>query len=87
MEPDSRSSARRHHAPTVPGSRADLTTDYFWSFPNWMLNCYPDNVSLNIILPLEPERTLAIFDFYLPESALTSSAARDATEFSRPGAG
>jgi len=63
-------------------ARADLTTDYFWSFPNWMLNCYPDNVSLNIILPLEPERTLAIFDFYLPESALTSSGARDATEFS-----
>jgi choline monooxygenase len=25
---------------------------------------------------------LSIFDFYLPESALTSSAARDATEFS-----
>jgi choline monooxygenase len=20
---------------------ADLTTDYFWIFPNWMLNCYP----------------------------------------------
>ncbi len=27
-------------------ARADLTTDYFWVFPNWMLNCYPDNVSL-----------------------------------------
>ncbi len=24
-------------------------------FPNWMLNCYPDNVSLNIVLPVEPE--------------------------------
>ena len=30
----------------------DLTTDYFWIFPNWMLNCYPDNVSLNIVLPV-----------------------------------
>ena len=56
-------------------TRADLTTDYFWMFPNWMLNCYPDNVSLNIILPLEPERTLAIFDFYLTEEGLRSSAA------------
>jgi len=34
----------------------DLTADYFWAFPNWMLNCYPDNVSLNIVLPLAPER-------------------------------
>ena len=45
----------------------NLTTDYFWIFPNWMLNCYPDNVSLNIVLPLEPERSLAIFEWYLPE--------------------
>jgi phenylpropionate dioxygenase-like ring-hydroxylating dioxygenase large terminal subunit len=63
-------------------ARENLTTDYFWMFPNWMLNCYPDNVSLNIILPLEPERTVAIFDFYLTEDGLNSSAAHDATEFS-----
>ena len=49
-------------------SREDLTTDYFWIFPNWMLNCYPDNVSLNIVLPVEPERSLAIFEWYLPET-------------------
>ena len=34
-------------------ARDDLTTDYFWAFPNWMLNCYPDNVSLNIVLPVD----------------------------------
>jgi len=60
----------------------ELTADYFWVFPNWMLNCYPDNVSLNIILPLGPERTLAIFEWYLPESGLASEAARKAVEFS-----
>ena len=48
-------------------AREDLTTDYFWIFPNWMLNCYPDNVSLNIVLPVEAERSLAIFEWYLPE--------------------
>jgi hypothetical protein len=37
---------------SYPESREDLTTDYFWIFPNWMLNCYPDNISLNIVLPL-----------------------------------
>src|SRR5215467_10198895 len=63
-------------------AREDLTTDYFWIFPNWMLNCYPDNVSLNIILPLEPERTLAIFEWYLPEKDLASSASKASVEFS-----
>ena len=60
----------------------DLTADYFWIFPNWMLNCYPDNVSVNIVLPLAPERTLAIFEWYLPEKDLGSEAAHKAVEFS-----
>ena len=63
-------------------ARDDLTTDYFWIFPNWMLNCYPDNVSLNIILPLEPERTLAIFEWYLPDKDHASPAAKASVEFS-----
>ncbi len=62
--------------------RRDLTTDYFWIFPNWMLNCYPDNVSLNIVIPLEPERSLAIFEWYLPERDHTSPAAKASVEFS-----
>ena len=60
----------------------DLTTDYFWIFPNWMLNCYPDNVSLNIVLPLEPERSLAIFEWYLPEKDHAAPAAKAAVAFS-----
>ena len=63
-------------------AREDLTTDYFWIFPNWMLNCYPDNVSLNIVLPLGPERTLAIFEWYLPEKDLGSQTANDSVRFS-----
>jgi len=62
--------------------REDLTTDYFWIFPNWMLNCYPDNVSLNIVLPLGSDCSRAIFEWYLPEEALNSNAAREAVEFS-----
>jgi choline monooxygenase len=63
-------------------ARDDLTTDYFWCFPNWMLNCYPDNVSLNIVLPLASERSLAIFEFYLPEKDLGSTAAVESVRFS-----
>jgi len=68
---------RRYHE-----AREDLTTDYFWIFPNWMLNCYPDNVSLNIVLPLEPERSLAIFEWYLPEKDHSTPAAKASVEFS-----
>jgi choline monooxygenase len=63
-------------------AREDLTTDYFWVFPNWMLNCYPDNVSLNIVLPISPERSLAIFEWYLPEKDHSSPAAKASVEFS-----
>jgi choline monooxygenase len=63
-------------------SREDLTTDYFWIFPNWMLNCYPDNVSLNIVIPIAPERSLAIFEWYLPEKDHSSPAAKASVEFS-----
>jgi choline monooxygenase len=63
-------------------AREDLTTDYFWIFPNWMLNCYPDNVSLNIVLPVEAGRSLAIFEWYVREGDLESKAASDSVEFS-----
>jgi choline monooxygenase len=63
-------------------AREDLTTDYFWIFPNWMLNCYPDNISLNIVLPVAPEKSLAIFEWYLPEKDHGSPAAKAAVEFS-----
>jgi choline monooxygenase len=64
------------------GSGEGLSTDYYWIFPNWMLNCYPDNVSLNIVLPLGKERSLAIFEWYLREEDLESKAARDSVNFS-----
>jgi choline monooxygenase len=63
-------------------AREDLTTDYFWIFPNWMLNCYPDNVSLNIVLPVDAERSLAIFEWYLPEKDHTTPAAKASVAFS-----
>ena len=63
-------------------TRENVTTDYFWIFPNWMLNCYPDNVSLNIVLPLEPERSLAVFEWYLPEKDHSAPQAKASVEFS-----
>jgi len=38
-----------------------------------MLNCYPDNVQVNIVLPVETERTVAVFEWYLAEKDLSSA--------------
>lgn len=38
---------------------------YYWLFPNLMLNVYPDNLQVNLILPLGHERTLTRFYWYL----------------------
>ncbi len=40
---------------------------YYWVFPNLMLNVYPDNLSTNLIVPLDDERTLTIFEWYFHE--------------------
>jgi len=37
---------------------------YYWVFPNLMLNFYPDNMQINIIVPLDTERTLTIFEWF-----------------------
>jgi choline monooxygenase len=49
------------------GGRRDGVYNYLW--PNFMVNLYPGrgNASTNIILPVAPDRTLAIYDFYFEE--------------------
>jgi choline monooxygenase len=37
---------------------------YYWVFPNLMLNFYPDNMQINIIVPLSHDKTLTIFEWY-----------------------
>ncbi|MCS6805749.1 MAG: SRPBCC family protein [Acidobacteriota bacterium] len=61
------------HAPIKPTNKprlrrgdsdAESQARYFWVFPNLMLNVYPDNYSTNLIVPLGPERTLTVFEWY-----------------------
>jgi choline monooxygenase len=52
----------------------DVSAEYYWIYPNWMLNCYPDNTSLNIVVPTAPEECVVIFEFYLPPGASTEAA-------------
>lgn len=48
-------------------TEAEAEALYYWIFPNVMLNIYPDNMSINIILPLAPDKTLTIFEWYFEE--------------------
>jgi choline monooxygenase len=70
----------RQHAPLrrkVSGSlyQRHLPADaepealYYWLFPNLMFNFYPDNLQLNLILPLGPERTLTRFEWFVADPA------------------
>ncbi|HTS30061.1 MAG TPA: SRPBCC family protein [Bryobacteraceae bacterium] len=51
---------------------------YYWIFPNFMLNIYPDNLSSNLILPLDAGRTLTIFEWF----AYTGEVAQATINFS-----
>lgn len=71
----------KQHAPMRPASavasldrdRRFLRTEaeeealYYWVFPNFMLNFYPDNLQINIILPLAHDKTLTIFEWYFEQ--------------------
>jgi hypothetical protein len=55
------------------GSYEQEIYNYLW--PNFMVNLYPGhgNASTNIILPLAPDRTLAIYDLYFEEGVREES--------------
>lgn len=40
---------------------------YYWVFPNFMLNFYPDNLQMNVILPIDHKTTLTIFEWYFQQ--------------------
>lgn len=75
---------RRERATRIAAGPGDDEAQYFWLFPNLMLNVYPDNYSTNLIVPLSEERTLTVFEWYFaaPELESTQAALRRTVEFS-----
>ena len=65
----------RVYTPDAPGLKEAL---YFWIFPNLMLNFYPDNVSMNLVVPLSYDKTLTIFDWYFHDAASEKARKRAA---------
>lgn len=47
------------------GTSDDAEALYFWVFPNWMLNVYPDNLQSNVVIPLAVDRTLVVFEWFM----------------------
>ncbi|HLN93095.1 MAG TPA: SRPBCC family protein [Thermoanaerobaculia bacterium] len=81
------------HSPIRPREDARLRRDarqsesdaeYYWVYPNLMLNVYPDNFSTNLIVPLSPRRTLTVFEWFFPDPGRPSvqETVRQTIEFS-----
>ena len=70
------------HAPIRPVQNGDLEARdrryvrsevesralYYWVFPNFMINIYPDNLQANIIVPVDADKTLTIFEWFFLKS-------------------
>ena len=46
---------------------------YYWLYPNFMINCYAGYMDTNLVLPIDTDHCLVIFDFYFSD---VSEAAR-----------
>jgi choline monooxygenase len=81
------------HSPIKPREGAKLRRDpgesesdaeYYWIYPNLMLNVYPDNFSTNLIVPLSRRRTLTVFEWFFrdPDRPGLKETLRQTIEFS-----
>lgn len=62
--------------------QGDMAAEYYWIYPNWMLNCYPDNMSLNIVLPLGHQKCVAMFLWFFAEEQLKTTVPETTYKFS-----
>ncbi|HET7712388.1 MAG TPA: aromatic ring-hydroxylating dioxygenase subunit alpha [Thermoanaerobaculia bacterium] len=76
------------HAPLKRRERlraaGEAEVDYYWLFPNLMLNMYPDNFSTNLIVPRGHDRTVTIFEWYFrdPDDPAVRARLSDTIAFS-----
>jgi choline monooxygenase len=71
----------RYHATQIAPLRdsagaEDAAVLYYWVFPNIMLNFYPGSLQANAVIPLGPDRTLTVFEWYaLPDEDVEAAIA------------
>ena len=89
--PNYRTETRRNysiqHAPVKRPDRIRATSgqdeaEYFWLYPNLMLNVYPDNFSTNLIVPVGHDRTLTVFEWYFRDPDAARAQIEDTIAFS-----
>jgi len=75
---------RRREGGPIRAADGDGDAEYWWIWPNLMLNVYPDNFSTNLVLPLGPKRTLTVFEWFFrePERADVAEKIRETVAFS-----
>ncbi|HEV3261857.1 MAG TPA: SRPBCC family protein [Gemmataceae bacterium] len=56
-------------ASTVASVRGGGLAQYWWLFPNLMLNLYAGVMDTNLVLPLGPDRCRVVFDFWFADTA------------------
>ncbi len=67
----------------IPGVVGKVAADYWWIYPNLMLNVYPWGLSVNVVLPEAIDRTRVIFESHVADPALRhvgAGAALDTVE-------
>ncbi len=52
----------------VSNVRMGNEAQYWWVFPNFMLNLYDGVMDTNIVLPLGPDRCRVVFDFFFAQT-------------------
>jgi choline monooxygenase len=84
---ETRSNYSIQHAPLkrpqrIRTSDGGTEAEYFWIFPNLMLNVYPDNFSTNLIVPAGHDRTMTIFEWYFRDPDASKKEIEETIAFS-----
>jgi choline monooxygenase len=55
---------------------------YFWVFPNLMLNFYPGNLQVNLVIPVDHGNTRTVFEWYAPAGRAVDEKLESSIELS-----
>ena len=58
-----------------PDFGQDIAAYYLWLFPNMMFNFYPWGLSLNIVIPVSPDKTRVLYRGYVKDANLAGQGA------------
>ncbi len=67
--------ASQEHASVSHDTRTgERRRDYYWLYPNFMINLYEGVVDTNLVLPLGQEKCLVVFDFFFGDTSAEYNA-------------